>query len=78
VIAPKSRASAVGILNFFGSVLSGFAPLLVGVWKESLGLPGMLIVAATAYLFAAVLLIFTIIVFLPQDYASYDTPHLDR
>ena len=69
VIAKESRASAVGILNLFGAILSGFAPLLVGAWKDSLGLPGMLCVAASAYLIAAALLLLTIFVYLPSDLA---------
>lgn len=67
VISKESRASAVGILNLFGAILSGFAPLLVGAWKDSLGLPGMLCVAASAYLIAAALLLLTIFVYLPSD-----------
>ncbi len=78
VVSPKSRATAVGILNLFGAILSGFAPLLVGYWKDLLGLPGMLWFAAFAYLCAAALLVFTIVFLLPQDYRSYDTPNLDR
>ena len=69
VISKESRASAVGILNLFGAILSGFAPLLVGAWKDSLGLPGMLCVAASAYLIAAALLLLTIFVYLPSDLA---------
>ena len=69
VISKESRASAVGILNLFGAILSGFAPLLVGAWKDSLGLPGMLCVAASAYLIAAALLLLTIFVHFPRDLA---------
>jgi sugar phosphate permease len=69
VISKESRASAVGILNLFGAILSGFAPLLVGAWKDSLGLPGMLCVAASAYLIAAALLLITIFVYFPRDLA---------
>jgi len=72
VIAKESRATAVGILNLFGAILSGFAPLLVGAWKESLGLPGMLVIAAIAYSAAAILLLLTIFVFFPYDLLRRD------
>jgi MFS family permease len=72
VIAKESRATAVGILNLFGAILSGFAPLLVGAWKLSLGLPGMLVIAAIAYSAAAILLLLTIFVFFPYDLLRRD------
>jgi MFS family permease len=72
VIAKESRASAVGILNLFGAILSGFAPLLVGAWKESLGLPHMLGIAAIAYSAAATLLLLTIFVYFPSDLLRRD------
>jgi hypothetical protein len=48
--------------------LSGFAPLAVGAWKQSLGLPGMLGVAAIGYGIAAVLLAITIFRFFQKDF----------
>lgn len=67
VVGSSRRGLAVGILNFFGAALSGFAPLMVGTWKKSYGLPGMLGVAGTAYALAAVLLALAIIFTLPKD-----------
>ncbi len=43
----------VGWLNFFGSLLSGFAPLLGGLWKKAIGLEGLLSATAVAYVIAA-------------------------
>jgi MFS family permease len=67
VVGASRRGLAVGILNFFGAALSGFAPLMVGTWKKSYGLPGMLGVAGVAYALAAVLLALAIIFTLPKD-----------
>ena len=67
VVPKEQRATAVGLLNLFGALLSGFAPLMVGTWKQSLGLPGMLGVAAIAYCIAAVLMVATIFLYFPND-----------
>jgi MFS transporter, Spinster family, sphingosine-1-phosphate transporter len=42
IIPADTRASAVGILNFFGATVSGFALLFGGIWKKSLGIEGLL------------------------------------
>lgn len=68
VVSPHARGTAVGILNLFGALLSGFAPLLVGAWKQSIGLPGMLCVAALAYGLASVVLFCTIFFLYPKDW----------
>lgn len=78
VVSPKTRATAVGILNLFGAALSGFAPLAVGTWKQSIGLPGMLIVAAIAYSIAAILLVLTIVRFFPTDWERNASTGTDR
>ncbi|MFO0011897.1 MAG: MFS transporter [Planctomycetota bacterium] len=71
VVPASSRGSVVGILNLFGALLSGFAPLAVGTWKESIGFPGMLSVAAVAYAVAAVLLLFTLFTCFGKDWEHY-------
>jgi len=72
VVAVSSRGAAVGILNLFGAALSGFAPLAVGAWKESVGFSGMLSVAALAYAVAAALLALTLFIFFQKDWERYD------
>lgn len=78
VVAPCSRATAVGFLNLFGAALSGFAPLLVGTWKQSLGFTGMLGVAAGAYAIAALLLAATILFLFPRDWRLHAQKSTDR
>jgi sugar phosphate permease len=65
-----ARASAVGILNFFGSALSGFAPLVVGRWKQSIGIERMLTGTAVIYGVAAVVLSAVIVRYFPADWAK--------
>jgi MFS family permease len=71
VVPASSRGSVVGILNLFGALLSGFAPLAVGTWKESIGFSGMLGLAAVAYAVAAILLLFTLFTCFGKDWERY-------
>jgi hypothetical protein len=42
-VAPSdTRASAVGCLNLSGAFVSGFATLLGGMWKETVGIHNMM------------------------------------
>jgi len=60
VVPADTRASAVAFMNLAGYLTSGFAPLVTGMWKQSLGIHRMmsytslLLVAAALALFAAV------------------------
>jgi predicted MFS family arabinose efflux permease len=78
VVHLGQRGLAVGVLNFFGAALSGFAPLLVGQWKETLGLPGMIQYAAVAYGCASMLLIFAILFTLKGDLGRHVETDTDR
>lgn len=69
VVPGDTRASAVGLLNFFGAIISGFATLLGGLWKKTLGFDGLTGRTAVAYLFAAAVIIGGIRLVFPRDYA---------
>jgi len=69
VVPADTRASAVGLLNFFGAVVSGFAPLVGGLWRETIGIERLLTGTAIAYVSAALLLLFCIRVLFPKDFA---------
>ena len=68
VVPADTRASAVGVLNFFGALVSGLAPLLVGIWKKTIGVDQWLCFAALIYVAAAVVLIVGIQLLFQRDY----------
>jgi MFS family permease len=59
VVPADTRASAVAFMNLAGYLTSGFAPLVIGVWKQTIGIGRMmsytalLLVGASLVLFAA-------------------------
>jgi MFS family permease len=73
VVPESRRASAVGVLNFFGAILSGFAPLVVGQWKQSIPMEQWLTLTAAAYLMAALLVLLLIYATFPHDYRRNQT-----
>lgn len=68
VVPFDTRASAVGVLNLVGYVVSGFAALAGGLWKQSIGLSLLLSYAALLSVIAGALLIVAIKVYFPRDY----------
>jgi MFS family permease len=68
VVPSDTRASAVGVLNLVGYVVSGFAALAGGLWKQSIGLSLLLSYAAWLSVIAGALLIVAIKVYFPRDY----------
>jgi predicted MFS family arabinose efflux permease len=70
VISSGTRATAVGVLNFFGAIMSGFATLFGGMWKQTLGIDRLLSFTALAYLLAAVALLIGIKTLFPHDFAQ--------
>ena len=71
VVATESRATAVGFLNFCGAIMSGFATLFGGLWKQSLGIDRMLTLTALGYLLAAALVVAGVRWFLPREPVSH-------
>ncbi|MSU35933.1 MAG: MFS transporter [Pedosphaera sp.] len=70
VVPAVTRASAVGVLNFFGAMVSGFATLFGGLWKQSLGIDRLLSLTALAYIVAGLALIVGIKKLFPRDYEA--------
>jgi MFS family permease len=68
VVPADTRASAVGLLNFFGALVSGFAPLVGGTWKKTVGIERLLSYTSLLYLLAAVVLILGIRTLFRRDY----------
>jgi MFS family permease len=72
VVPASARASAVGVLNLFGAVISGFATLFGGLWKNSLGIDGLLAITAALYVVAGLTLIVVIRVPFQRDHIRAD------
>ncbi len=67
VIPSQSRATAVGVLNLCGGLVSGFATLFGGLWKSTLGIDRLLSLTGAAYFGAGLLLLVGILVLFPRD-----------
>lgn len=70
VVPGDTRASAVGVLNFCGGLLSGFAPLVGGMWKRTIGMEQLLTATAVVYLAGAAAVLLGIRYLFPRDYAN--------
>ena len=70
VVPGDTRASAVGVLNFCGGLLSGFAPLVGGMWKRTIGMEQLLTATAMVYLVGAAAVLLGIRYLFPRDYAN--------
>src|SRR5262245_34604434 len=57
IVPAEARASAVGVLNLFGAVVSGFATLSGGVLKKSVGIENLLSYTALGYVIGGLALI---------------------
>jgi MFS family permease len=68
IVPADTRASAVGVLNLFGAVISGFATLFGGMWKRTLGIDGLLGWTALAYIVAGIALITGIKLLFRRDF----------
>lgn len=74
VVPSDTRASAVGILNFFGAIMSGFATLFGGMWKASLGIDRLLTITALAYVAGGLVIVATIRLLFARDHARVASP----
>lgn len=73
VVPADARASAVGMLNFCGAIMSGFATLFGGLWKQTLGIERLLSITAIGYLAAGIALIIGIKFLFPRDHQRPQT-----
>jgi len=68
VVPADTRASAAGCLNLIGAFVSGFAALLGGVWKKSVGIHNLMSYAALTCIATALLLVLGIKLYFQKDY----------
>jgi len=76
VVPAQYRATAVGVLNLCGGLVSGCATLFGGMWKQTLGIDRLLTLTGAAYFLAGLLLLTCILYLLPRDVLkqSYEQP----
>ena len=67
VVPVQTRATAVGVLNLFGAAVSGCATLFGGLWKQSVGIDGLLTFTAVGYLAAGALLTLAVLRLFAHD-----------
>lgn len=69
VVPADLRATAVGVLNLFGGLVSGFGALFGGMWKQSIGIDGLLAATALAYVAAGLVLAAATLLCFQRDHA---------
>ena len=69
VVSPETWASACGFFNLLGLMSSGFASVLEGKWKGSVGIANMMSYAGLVSLSGGLLLLVCIVFFFQRDYA---------
>jgi MFS family permease len=67
VVAPQFRASAIGLLNLTGALISGFAPFLGGVARGTIGVDRLMSFTAGMYVFTGVVLLYGILRHFEKD-----------
>jgi MFS family permease len=75
VIPNQLRATAVGVLNLCGGLVSGFATLFGGLWKSTLGIDRLLSLTGAAYFGGGLLLLISILVLFPRDARQQSSDH---
>jgi MFS family permease len=68
VVPADTRASAVAFMNLAGYLTSGFAPLVIGVWKQTVGIGRMMSYTALLLVGAACVLFAATKYLVPKDY----------
>jgi sugar phosphate permease len=68
VVPADARASAVGVLNLFGALVSGCATLAGGALKQTVGIEKLFSFTALAYVLAGALVIAGIKFLFPRDF----------
>jgi MFS transporter, Spinster family, sphingosine-1-phosphate transporter len=70
VVPSAFRATAIGVLNFLGCFVSGFAPYLGGVARDTIGVGQLMAFTAIGYLCTAGLILYATLRLFPRDRAA--------
>lgn len=74
VVSPDTWASACGFFNLVGLTSSGFAAVLEGKWKGSVGIADMMSYAGLGSMSGALLLLLCVLFFFRRDYGRLNGP----
>ncbi len=69
VVPASHRASAIGVLNLLGALVSGFAPFLGGLARRTIGVDQVMIFTGGIYMLAGVLVILGTLRYFKADHA---------
>lgn len=68
IVPADTRASAVAFMNLAGYLTSGFAPLVTGMWKQTIGIHRIMSYTSLLMVVAALLLFAAVRFLVPADY----------
>jgi len=74
VVPPSLRASTVGVLNFVGATISGFAPFLGGLARRTIGVDRLMAFTAVIFLGTAALVLYGTLRYFARDHARAQEP----
>ena len=69
VVPVRARTTAVAVINTIAPPFSGLAAFLTGVWKQRIGIPGMLMILGALTIIAGVVLLCCTALLFTQDHA---------
>jgi predicted MFS family arabinose efflux permease len=72
VVPAATRATVVGALNLFGSLIAGFGPLFGGLAKKTIGIDALLALTGGIYLVGAVLVVGGVYTVFHRDHARIE------
>jgi predicted MFS family arabinose efflux permease len=74
VVPSSLRASAIGLLNLLGALVSGFAPFLGGLARRTIGVDQLMALTSTIYVFNTLLVLYAILRHFYRDHARAQEP----
>lgn len=69
VVPEENRASAIGLLNLMGAGVSGFAPFLGGLARDTIGVGQLMVITSAMYLAMALFVTYGILRYFDRDHA---------
>lgn len=76
VVPASLRASTIGLLNFLGAAVAGFAPFLGGMARRTIGVDQVMIYTSVLYLLMAFFVLYATLRHFQRDHALAGEPEL--